>query len=287
MRQKQGEPEKNPWFLSERSSSIRTTSVHAWSLLAWSLLEHSDNLAPRLIGANACFGLPLVRIWEDPRGLGGDRDPFSLTVFQPFSSTDRSIVRKAVWRRSLDLRRLLDPVEEQDMPVSFDPTITVTDVPVPGNEWEAILHTGLNIRLPLVTLRDSESVSSDVGSVGFEFLTQDEPQTKVSLEWPWDTHSEWQPAIEFVTRVRVFLESCLDWHDLLRGWAVETTLADRTFQDVCKRYGEPGRFYHTLDHIHSVLRTVESLGANARHLNAVKLAAWLHDVVYDSRGSDK
>ena len=48
----------------------------------------------------------------------------------------------------------------------------------------------------------------------------------------------------------------------------------------------PGRFYHTLDHIKDVLETVESLGSHARNLNAVKLAAWLHDVIYDSRASD-
>src|SRR5262245_12574149 len=76
------------------------------------------------------------------------------------------------------------------------------------------------------------------------------------------------------------------WNDLLRAWAVESTLADRTFEDVCRRYAEPGRFYHTLAHVQDVLATVECLGPNAEDLNAVSLAAWLHDVVYDSRASD-
>ena len=47
-----------------------------------------------------------------------------------------------------------------------------------------------------------------------------------------------------------------------------------------------GRFYLTLDHVQNVLETVESLGSYARNLNAVKLAAWLHDVIYDSKASD-
>ena len=76
------------------------------------------------------------------------------------------------------------------------------------------------------------------------------------------------------------------WHDLLRVWAVDPALADRTFEDVREHYAEPGRFYHTLDHVQTVLETVESLGSYARNLNAVKLATWLHDVIYDSKASD-
>jgi predicted metal-dependent HD superfamily phosphohydrolase len=76
------------------------------------------------------------------------------------------------------------------------------------------------------------------------------------------------------------------WSDLLRHWAVDSVLADRKFDEVRSAYAGPGRFYHTLDHIHEVLHTVERLGGHAQHLDAVCLAGWLHDVVYDSRASD-
>jgi predicted metal-dependent HD superfamily phosphohydrolase len=76
------------------------------------------------------------------------------------------------------------------------------------------------------------------------------------------------------------------WHDLLRAWAVAPALADRTFEELREHYAGPGRFYHTLDHVQSVLETVASLGSYARNLNAVKLAAWLHDVIYDSKAPD-
>jgi predicted metal-dependent HD superfamily phosphohydrolase len=76
------------------------------------------------------------------------------------------------------------------------------------------------------------------------------------------------------------------WHDLLRAWAVDPSLADWTFEEVRERYAGSCRHYHTLDHVQSVLETVESLGSYARNLNTVKLATWLHDVVYDSRVSD-
>ncbi|MEI7688399.1 MAG: hypothetical protein WCL32_25610, partial [Planctomycetota bacterium] len=76
------------------------------------------------------------------------------------------------------------------------------------------------------------------------------------------------------------------WSDLLRAWAVDPIQARPAFDEVSYRYSEPGRFYHTSDHVQAVLGTVESLGSSAQNLNAVKLAVWLHDVIYDSKASD-
>src|SRR5436305_968018 len=44
------------------------------------------------------------------------------------------------------------------------------------------------------------------------------------------------------------------WQKLLDAWAVDPTLADRAFEDICRHYAEPSRFYHTLDHVESVLQ---------------------------------
>lgn len=76
------------------------------------------------------------------------------------------------------------------------------------------------------------------------------------------------------------------WQALLRGWDVDPSQANHYFEEVRKSYAGPGRFYHTLDHVLDVLGTVECLGSCARNLRAVKLATWLHDVIYDSRASD-
>jgi predicted metal-dependent HD superfamily phosphohydrolase len=76
------------------------------------------------------------------------------------------------------------------------------------------------------------------------------------------------------------------WHDLLIAWAVPPFLANEMFEDVRQHYAGPGRFYHTFNHVGAVLDTVENLAAFARNRNAVKLAVWLHDVIYDSRASD-
>jgi predicted metal-dependent HD superfamily phosphohydrolase len=77
-----------------------------------------------------------------------------------------------------------------------------------------------------------------------------------------------------------------DWHDLLQAWGVEPLLADRTFDEVCAHYASPGRFYHTIDHVANVLQTVSCLGRHVRNPRAVRLAVWLHDVIYDSTASD-
>jgi predicted metal-dependent HD superfamily phosphohydrolase len=67
---------------------------------------------------------------------------------------------------------------------------------------------------------------------------------------------------------------------------VDPVLITESFEDISNRYAEPGRFYHTLDHVQHVLDTVETIGSHTRNLNAVRLAAWLHDVIYDSKASD-
>src|ERR1700684_875381 len=76
------------------------------------------------------------------------------------------------------------------------------------------------------------------------------------------------------------------WEDLMNHWHVDPNKAGCKFDDIAAAYAEPGRFYHTLDHVLAVLATVESLAQYAKKLSAVKLAAWLHDVIYDSKASD-
>jgi predicted metal-dependent HD superfamily phosphohydrolase len=76
------------------------------------------------------------------------------------------------------------------------------------------------------------------------------------------------------------------WKNLLHFWGVAPIQAERTFEQIRQAYSGKGRFYHTLDHVLAVLATVEQLASHANDPNAVKLAAWLHDIVYDSKASD-
>lgn len=61
-------------------------------------------------------------------------------------------------------------------------------------------------------------------------------------------------------------------------WGASADLVDAEYADVVARYAEPHRRYHTLEHIHEVLERV--------HGTEVELAAWYHDVIYDTAAPD-
>lgn len=57
------------------------------------------------------------------------------------------------------------------------------------------------------------------------------------------------------------------------------------FTDLREHYSAAQRHYHTLDHIRAVLDMVRTLGGTEA-MPALLLAAWFHDVIYDSRAHD-
>lgn len=56
--------------------------------------------------------------------------------------------------------------------------------------------------------------------------------------------------------------------------------------DLLARWAEPHRRYHTLDHLAAVLSVVDANAELAADADAVRLAAWFHDAVYDPRAAD-
>jgi predicted metal-dependent HD superfamily phosphohydrolase len=76
------------------------------------------------------------------------------------------------------------------------------------------------------------------------------------------------------------------WHELLGPFGVPGSLCQNTFEDLAARYGAPDRFYHNLHHLTDVLDVIDRLHHLAADPAAVRLAAWFHDAVYDSRAKD-
>lgn len=53
-----------------------------------------------------------------------------------------------------------------------------------------------------------------------------------------------------------------------------------------QRYTEQHRFYHNLDHIDHCLSELDQAGSRVQDRDAVELAIWFHDVVFDIGASD-
>lgn len=76
------------------------------------------------------------------------------------------------------------------------------------------------------------------------------------------------------------------WQHTLQGFGVDRVAIEQGFTCLVEAYSTGDRYYHTLKHIHQVLSTVDTLQAYPQNLAAVKLAAWFHDIVYDTQAKD-
>jgi predicted metal-dependent HD superfamily phosphohydrolase len=61
---------------------------------------------------------------------------------------------------------------------------------------------------------------------------------------------------------------------------------EAAFADLVARYSEPHRHYHNLQHIADVLAAVAQLSDLAVEPEAIELAVWYHDAIYDPRAKD-
>jgi predicted metal-dependent HD superfamily phosphohydrolase len=75
--------------------------------------------------------------------------------------------------------------------------------------------------------------------------------------------------------------------DLLDAWLralpadAPTAVAMQAGADLLARWQEPHRRYHTVDHLVAVLAVVDEYAFWAADADAVRLAAWYHDAVYN------
>ncbi|CAN5275970.1 hypothetical protein BH09ACT8_BH09ACT8_57500 [soil metagenome] len=76
------------------------------------------------------------------------------------------------------------------------------------------------------------------------------------------------------------------WRSLLAPYST-TGDADGTGRAVLARWAQPHRRYHTVAHLQGVLEAIDDLASYATDLDAVRLAAWYHDAVYDCRSDDE
>lgn len=76
------------------------------------------------------------------------------------------------------------------------------------------------------------------------------------------------------------------WETLLIQFSVSKALIAKSFADIVLYYGESGRYYHNLSHIQHVLEVLDELQPLAEDFSAIQLAAWFHDIIYNTRTPD-
>ncbi|MEU6586958.1 metal-dependent phosphohydrolase [Nocardia sp. NPDC046763] len=75
--------------------------------------------------------------------------------------------------------------------------------------------------------------------------------------------------------------------DLLDRWTKLAGPQARVVgEDLVRRYREPHRRYHTVEHLAAMLAVIDDLAADAEDLDAVRYAAFFHDAVYAVDGTD-
>ena len=79
-----------------------------------------------------------------------------------------------------------------------------------------------------------------------------------------------------------------NWHELLQTFDINQAAIEKTFTQIVEAYSTPNRYYHNLEYIHHVLEVIQTLESQTEDLETktVQLAAWFHDIVYDSKAKD-
>ncbi|MFM8273130.1 MAG: hypothetical protein ACKODX_12465 [Gemmata sp.] len=76
------------------------------------------------------------------------------------------------------------------------------------------------------------------------------------------------------------------WVRTLDKYRVAPADAYPAFDVLVAAYSAPERHYHNLEHLTEMFRVVDRLAATVEDPNALQLAVWFHDAVYDSRAKD-
>ncbi|MTJ51744.1 hypothetical protein FJR38_03140 [Anabaena sp. UHCC 0253] len=76
------------------------------------------------------------------------------------------------------------------------------------------------------------------------------------------------------------------WQQTIKPFNIEKIAANQAFTDLVNTYSQPYRYYHNLKHLDHILSTINILQIYAQDLPSVKLAAWFHDIIYNTHAQD-
>lgn len=186
----------------------RASSAIGYSY-AWHLLNTSWQLTPE-IPIDFIPHNPRLRLWDNASGWT-DNEPYTLTVFGGLKQ--QTCCRHAVWhakQKGESKDRFVQFFEENGQIQFFEPRITVRDADVPYVQLQHQLRAIAAIKVPAISALEGRtwSATSDVGSVGFDYFTHDQPPAGIKYEWSNRISHEWQPVIAAIEKLREFLFGC-------------------------------------------------------------------------------
>lgn len=76
------------------------------------------------------------------------------------------------------------------------------------------------------------------------------------------------------------------WQNTIKIFDVDEASAAQVFNQLVQAYSNPSRRYHTIKHIDCVLNKIQALQDYTQDLTTVELAAWFHDVIYNTQAQD-
>lgn len=71
------------------------------------------------------------------------------------------------------------------------------------------------------------------------------------------------------------------WTQLITRLKGDLSVSDRVYARLVAHYTAPSRHYHDFSHITGMLDLLEQLDIELENRNAVQLAVWFHDVIYE------
>src|SRR5262245_31966754 len=152
---------------------------------------------------------PRVRFWDNAASFGCQYEPMTLTIYEVYMSDESTkyVLRQAVWQRTNDLiQKLLKDVEE---PLCGDPTIHICDCEIPVLELRSLMKQAAALHVPVVCLEKHKSTANNTAAAGFEYYSADGPPAVLRLQWSYEIPSAWKPVMEWLQKLRTFLDSCI------------------------------------------------------------------------------
>ena len=71
------------------------------------------------------------------------------------------------------------------------------------------------------------------------------------------------------------------WNELIQQYCRDTSLTDRFFEEIEKKYTARSRYYHNLQHIAALLQLCEQYTDRLTDKYVVELAVFYHDIIYN------